>query len=152
MVTRERDSRQESGGSDDIGEQGWGLLGEEQGGPREPQRPSGATEDSRARAEQVQEENSGGHTRNDTVPAGSRGFGNQPSWFAREGGSAWNVGSSVLKGGRSQDKSAILTQRKDGFLELGDAVTLPASQNRLTLLACSHASPPPPRALSAQFH
>lgn len=38
MVTRERDSRQESGGSDDIGEQGWGLLGEEQGGPREPQR------------------------------------------------------------------------------------------------------------------
>lgn len=38
VVTRERDSRQESGGSDDIGEQGWGLLGEEQGGPREPQR------------------------------------------------------------------------------------------------------------------
>lgn len=62
------------------------------------------------------------------------------------------MGSSVLKGGRSQDKLAILTQRKDGFLELGDAVTLPASQNRLTLLACSHPSPPPPRALSAQFH
>lgn len=62
------------------------------------------------------------------------------------------MGSSVLKGGRSQDKSAILTQRKDGFLELGDAVTLPASQNRLTLLSCSHPSPPPPRALSAQFH
>lgn len=62
------------------------------------------------------------------------------------------MGSSVLKGGRSQDKSAILMQRKDGFLELGDAVTLPASQNRLTLLACSHSPPPPPRALSAQFH